>query len=109
METHCSPGKTPVLFVEFAATKENAPTVLLYGHMDKQPPFTGWDEGLGPYEPVIREIKGEKYLYGRGGADDGYAIFSSSTVVHTNLLTTSSRCQGPQTTKCTTRTCSYSH
>jgi hypothetical protein len=45
--------------------------VLLYGHLDKQPEMTGWDEGLGPVEPVR---KGDK-LYGRGGADDGYAIF----------------------------------
>ena len=28
-------------------------TVLLYGHLDKQPPFTGWGEGLGPYDPVV--------------------------------------------------------
>ena len=45
---------------------------MLYGHLDKQPWMEGWDEGLGPCDPVIR---GE-YLYGRGGADDGYAVFS---------------------------------
>lgn len=47
--------------------------VLLYGHMDKQPPFDGWKEGLAPYAPVIREGK----LYGRGGADDGYSCFAA--------------------------------
>jgi acetylornithine deacetylase/succinyl-diaminopimelate desuccinylase-like protein len=51
--------------------------VLLYGHLDKQPEFTGWLPGLGPWEPVIREGK----LYGRGAADDGYAVFSSLTAI----------------------------
>jgi acetylornithine deacetylase/succinyl-diaminopimelate desuccinylase-like protein len=51
--------------------------VLLYGHLDKQPEFTGWLPGLGPWEPVIREGR----LYGRGGADDGYAVFSSLTAI----------------------------
>jgi acetylornithine deacetylase/succinyl-diaminopimelate desuccinylase-like protein len=48
-------------------------SALLYGHFDKQPPFEGWVDGLGPYSPVIQDGK----LYGRGVADDGYAIFSS--------------------------------
>ncbi len=51
--------------------------VLLYGHLDKQPEFTGWLPGLGPWEPVIRDGK----LYGRGAADDGYAVFSSLTAI----------------------------
>ena len=64
-------GRTPVLLCEIPGTGSD--TVLLYGHMDKQPEFTGWAEGLSPWEPVIRDGK----LYGRGGADDGYAVFSS--------------------------------
>src|SRR6266705_3117125 len=48
-----------------------------HGHLDKQPEFTGWLPGLGPWEPVLREGK----LYGRGGADDGYAVFSSLTAI----------------------------
>ncbi len=52
-------------------------TVLLYGHLDKQPEMTGWREGLGPWEPVI---VGER-LFGRGGADDGYAAFASLTAL----------------------------
>ena len=48
-----------------------------YGHLDKQPPFEGWSQGLGPYTPVIRDGR----LYGRGSADDGYAIFSAVAAV----------------------------
>ena len=68
-------GRTPLLFIEVAATRgaENAGTVLLYGHLDKQPEMPGWAEGLGPWTPVIRDGK----LYGRGGADDGYAVFAA--------------------------------
>jgi acetylornithine deacetylase/succinyl-diaminopimelate desuccinylase-like protein len=68
-------GRTPVLLVEVAGQSDD--TVLLYGHMDKQPEFSGWDEDLGPWEPVIRDGK----LYGRGGADDGYAVFGSLTAI----------------------------
>ncbi len=65
------PGRTPLLFIEIPGEIDD--TVLLYGHMDKQPEMTGWNEGLGPWTPVLR---GER-LYGRGGADDGYSTFSS--------------------------------
>ena len=68
-------GRTPLLFCEIPGAGSD--TVLLYGHMDKQPEFTGWAEGLSPWEPVIRDGK----LYGRGGADDGYAVFSSLTAI----------------------------
>jgi acetylornithine deacetylase/succinyl-diaminopimelate desuccinylase-like protein len=67
-------GRTPLLFIEIPGGGE---TVLLYGHFDKQPEFTGWAQGLSPWEPVIRDGK----LYGRGGADDGYAVFSSLTAI----------------------------
>jgi acetylornithine deacetylase/succinyl-diaminopimelate desuccinylase-like protein len=69
------PGRTPVLFLEVPGTGDE--TVLLYGHLDKQPEFTGWEEALSPWEPVIRDGK----LYGRGGADDGYAVFGSLTAI----------------------------
>jgi len=48
-------------------------TVFYYGHFDKQPPFSGWEEDLGPTKPVIKNDK----LYGRGGADDGYSTYST--------------------------------
>ena len=72
-------GRTPLLFLEIPATgpETGDDTVLLYGHLDKQPEMTGWDEDLGPWVPVLR---GDK-LYGRGGADDGYAIFGSLAAV----------------------------
>jgi acetylornithine deacetylase/succinyl-diaminopimelate desuccinylase-like protein len=74
-------GRTPLIFIDVPAhgadaepsTNAHGDTVMLYGHLDKQPEMTGWSEGLGPWTPVI---KGDK-LYGRGGADDGYAIFGS--------------------------------
>ncbi|KPJ81885.1 MAG: peptidase M20 [Gammaproteobacteria bacterium SG8_30] len=69
------PGRTPVLLCEVPGTAPG--TVLLYGHMDKQPEFTGWSEGLSPWEPVIRDGR----LYGRGGADDGYAVFASLAAI----------------------------
>jgi acetylornithine deacetylase/succinyl-diaminopimelate desuccinylase-like protein len=69
------PGKTPLLLVDIPG--ELPGSVLLYGHLDKQPEFTGWLPGLGPWEPVIRDGK----LYGRGAADDGYAVFSSLTAI----------------------------
>ena len=69
------PGRTPLLLceVEASAGAGHSDTVLLYGHYDKQPEFTGWEKGLGPWQPVQRDGK----LYGRGGADDGYALFGS--------------------------------
>ena len=70
-----SHGRTPVIFIEIPGESDD--TVLLYGHLDKQPEFTGWADGLGPWTPVLR---GDK-LYGRGGADDGYAIFASLTAI----------------------------
>jgi acetylornithine deacetylase/succinyl-diaminopimelate desuccinylase-like protein len=73
------PGRTPLLFINVpAAGTDSNDCVLLYGHMDKQPEFTGWSEGLAPWTPVLREGK----LYGRGGADDGYAVFGSLAALH---------------------------
>lgn len=69
------PGRTPVLFLEVPGNA--AGTVLMYGHLDKQPEMSGWREGFGPWDPVV---EGDK-LYGRGGADDGYAVFASLTAV----------------------------
>ena len=64
-------GRTPLLFIE--APGDPAHTVLLYGHLDKQPEMTGWRADLGPWQPVLEDGR----LYGRGGADDGYAMFAS--------------------------------
>jgi acetylornithine deacetylase/succinyl-diaminopimelate desuccinylase-like protein len=75
VEVRRLPGRTPLLLVDVPG--ELPGSVLLYGHLDKQPEFTGWLPGLGPWEPVVRDGK----LYGRGGADDGYAVFSSLTAI----------------------------
>ncbi|MCG2594647.1 M20 family metallopeptidase [Ramlibacter sp. XY19] len=72
------PGRTPVIFFEVAATKPGAQqTILMYGHLDKQPEFTGWRADLGPWTPKYEDGK----LYGRGGADDGYAVYASVAAV----------------------------
>ncbi len=73
-------GRTPVMLMEvppFGVDATQAPTVLLYGHLDKQPEMQGWDEDKGPWKPVRI---GDK-LYGRGGADDGYAAYGSLTAI----------------------------
>ncbi|MEE9412804.1 MAG: M20 family metallopeptidase [Methylococcales bacterium] len=67
--------RTPLIFIDIEGNSDN--TVLLYGHLDKQPEMTGWRDGLGPWTPVV---DGDK-LYGRGGADDGYAMFASLTAI----------------------------
>jgi acetylornithine deacetylase/succinyl-diaminopimelate desuccinylase-like protein len=68
-------GRTPVIFIDIPG--EGSDTVLLYGHLDKQPEMTGWADGLGPGVPAIKDGK----LYGRGGADDGYAMFAALTAI----------------------------
>jgi len=68
-------GRTPILFMDIPGASDDV--VLLYGHYDKQPEFSGWDDDLDPWTPVIKDGK----LYGRGGADDGYATFGSLTAI----------------------------
>jgi acetylornithine deacetylase/succinyl-diaminopimelate desuccinylase-like protein len=68
-------GRTPVIFIEVPGAGDDV--VLLYGHLDKQPEMTGWADGFGPWIPVLRDGK----LYGRGGADDGYAMFGALTAI----------------------------
>lgn len=67
------PGRTPMILVDVPATGDSDATILMYGHLDKQPEMTGWRDDLGPWEPKFEDGK----LYGRGGADDGYALFAS--------------------------------
>jgi acetylornithine deacetylase/succinyl-diaminopimelate desuccinylase-like protein len=72
-------GRTPVIFFELPATKPGSTdTVVLYGHLDKQPEFNGWRGDLGPWTPKLDD---EGKLYGRGGADDGYAVYASLTAL----------------------------
>lgn len=64
------PKLTPLIFIEIPGDERE--TILLYGHLDKQPEMAGWRDGLDPWQPVI---EGDR-LYGRGAADDGYALFA---------------------------------
>ncbi len=79
IEIIAAPDRTPVLFFDIPATGglANDKTILLYGHLDKQPEMTGWRDGLGPWIPVYEDGK----LYGRGSADDGYAVFAALAAV----------------------------
>jgi acetylornithine deacetylase/succinyl-diaminopimelate desuccinylase-like protein len=79
VETVRLPGRTPLLLLEIPASGSvnDDDCVLLYGHLDKQPEMSGWSEGLGPWSPVLRDEK----LYGRGGADDGYAMFGALSAI----------------------------
>ena len=69
------PGRTPLLYFDVPGTGDA--TVLLYGHLDKQPEMIGWRDGFGPWDPLLEDDK----LYGRGGADDGYAVFASLAAI----------------------------
>ncbi len=71
-----STGRTPLLLIDIPGERNG--NVLMYGHLDKQPEMEGWDDDLGPWKPVLKDNK----LYGRGGADDGYALFASLTIVN---------------------------
>ena len=75
LDVVCLEGRTPVIVIEVPG--DSADTVLLYGHLDKQPEMVGWEDGYGPWLP---RIDGDK-LYGRGGADDGYAMFGALTAL----------------------------
>jgi len=75
LTVHRLPGRTPLLLIEIPG--ELSETVLLYGHMDKQPEMVGWHEDLGPWKPILKEGR----LYGRGGADDGYAVCAALTAI----------------------------
>ncbi|NBQ94437.1 MAG: M20/M25/M40 family metallo-hydrolase [Betaproteobacteria bacterium] len=68
-------GKTPCIFFDIPATGHfgSDRTTLFYGHLDKQPEMSGWKDHLGPWKPVIEHGR----LYGRGSADDGYAIYAT--------------------------------
>ena len=71
-------GRTPVIFFDIAGTRPGATqTALMYGHLDKQPEFSGWRNDLGPWTPKLEDGK----LYGRGGADDGYAVYAAIAAV----------------------------
>lgn len=77
IEVHEIADRTPLIYMEIEGDPSS--TVLMYGHLDKQPAMVGWEEGLGPWTPVLRDGK----LFGRGGADDGYAIFATITAIRT--------------------------
>jgi acetylornithine deacetylase/succinyl-diaminopimelate desuccinylase-like protein len=79
LDTIRLPGRTPVIVIDVpgVGSDNDADPVLLYGHLDKQPEMTGWAAGYGPWVP---RLDGDR-LYGRGGADDGYAMFAALSAI----------------------------
>ena len=75
LKVHQIHGKTPTLTLALPGSIDE--TILVYGHLDKQPEFSGWFADLDPWEPVIKDER----LYGRGGADDGYAVYSAISAI----------------------------
>ncbi|HVN27484.1 MAG TPA: M20 family metallopeptidase [Candidatus Binataceae bacterium] len=69
------PKRTPLLFIDIPGQIDDC--ILLYGHMDKQPEMAGWREGLDAWTP---KLEGDR-LYGRGAADDGYAMFACLSAI----------------------------
>lgn len=70
------PERTPLLYIDIPGTTDE--TILLYGHLDKQPEMSGWHDDLSPWQPVIKDGR----LYGRGAADDGYAMYACLTAIN---------------------------
>lgn len=79
------PGRTPLILLDLPGDYDYH--VLMYGHLDKQPEMVGWSEGLGPWKAVRKNEK----LYGRGGADDGYAVFASICTIEQLLKSNTPR------------------
>jgi acetylornithine deacetylase/succinyl-diaminopimelate desuccinylase-like protein len=71
------PGRTPLLYFDVPGSNKSDRTVLLYGHLDKQPEMSGWRDGYGPWDPLFEDGR----LYGRGSADDGYAVFAALAAI----------------------------
>jgi acetylornithine deacetylase/succinyl-diaminopimelate desuccinylase-like protein len=86
------PGRTPLLYFDVPGSNGSDRTVLLYGHLDKQPEMSGWRAGYGPWDPLLEDGK----LYGRGSADDGYAVFAALAAIGALQAqgATHSRCVG---------------
>src|SRR5487761_1970866 len=73
VQVHRNEGRTPVIVATVEATAPVEGTVVLYGHLDKQPPLGDWSDGLAPFSPVRR---GDQ-IFARGVADDGYSTFAA--------------------------------
>lgn len=77
-----TPGH-PVVVGEWSGAGTDAPTVLIYGHYDVQPPepLELWDSP--PFEPDIRDGR----IYARGSADDKGQLFLHVKALEAHLAT----------------------
>src|SRR5687768_3910057 len=53
VETLRLPGRTPLIFIDIPASGSGGAPVLIYGHLDKQPPMAGWAAGRSAWMPSL--------------------------------------------------------
>ncbi len=73
----------PLVYADWLHAGPDAPTVLVYGHYDVQPPdpLELWESP--PFEPVIRD----DYIYARGASDDKGQVYIHVKAVEAYLQT----------------------
>ncbi|MBM4184474.1 MAG: dipeptidase [Gemmatimonadetes bacterium] len=76
-----TPGH-PIVLAEWRGAK-GAPTVLVYGHYDVQPPEPLDEWHSPPFEPTVRDGR----LYGRGTADDKGQLYMHVKALEAHLAT----------------------
>jgi len=75
-----TPGH-PVVLGEWRGAGALAPTVLVYGHYDVQPPEPLHEWTSPPFEPVVRDGR----IYARGAADDKGQLFMHVKALEAHL------------------------
>jgi len=70
-------GMNPLIVYVVEPSEGASKTVMMYGHLDKQPYGPGWEEGVSPTDPIIRG----DFMWGRGSCDDGYSAFACMLAV----------------------------
>jgi acetylornithine deacetylase/succinyl-diaminopimelate desuccinylase-like protein len=80
-----TPGH-PVVLGEWRGAGEDAPTVLIYGHYDVQPPEPLDEWASPPFEPTERDGR----IYARGSADDKGQLFMHVKALEAHLASSGS-------------------
>ncbi len=80
-----TPGH-PVVLGEWRGAGPDAPTLLIYGHYDVQPPEPLDEWTSPPFEPEVRDGR----VYARGSADDKGQLYMHVKALEAHLLATGS-------------------